>query len=462
MADPTIIVNTTASDQETYLVTQLLSNAFLRMVTRSVLDEDAQPQGTGLTGTFVRYKRMYLPLATLTEAVTPPPNEFTVETVTYTLDQWGDYVLTSDLVPLTTKHPLMEQINTLLADSAARLIDREVQIVWLAGTNIQYGDGTVSTRATITAAMKMDHTTYTAARVTLFDSGAKPRGGPSTEYEEGGEGSSPSLFGAAAYIAFAGPQVIADIGTPSPNFGTWVSAQTYADPSKVLAGERGEAGGIRWIETNFIPRFKLLGDTTEANVSGTDFGTNTPTVTASTTGGSLTAGTYFYKATRKNLLYGFEEDISIAHSTAVGGATTGSFAFAFPASTTHVWNLYFDKTAGGGTNLDANLDLVQANIVGGTTVTVTAVEAGSTNPPPSTPTAAGAQTIHPVYIIGKDFCSWIGLQQLRRYSSGDTVTVADPLMQRHSEGYKFCSKAVIKNQLYMLRVEVASGYSSTR
>ena len=44
----------------------------------------------------------------------------------------------------------------LLADNAARVMDREVTNVCLAGTNVTYGDGTVTTRTNITAAMVLD------------------------------------------------------------------------------------------------------------------------------------------------------------------------------------------------------------------------------------------------------------------------------------------------------------------
>jgi N4-gp56 family major capsid protein len=465
MADE-ILVETTSSDQESFLVTELLSNAWMALRCKAVLDEVTQPKGTGETGTFVRYVRMNLPTSTLSEFATPDPNTFTVETVTYTLDYWGDYVLTSTRVHLTTKHPLMDAITRLLADSAQRLIDREVQIVWLAGTNIQYGDGTVTARSSITSSMTMDHTVYSQAYVTLVEGGARPRGGPTgTDIEVGGEGSSTSLTGAKHFVAFCGPQVIKDLQTPSTSFGTWASVMTYNNPEAVYAGEQGMIGDIRFIETNFIPRFKLLGGTTEANVSGTDDGTNTPVVTAVNGGGSLTSSTtYFYKVTRKNLLYGFEEDISIAHSMA--SAATGdneSFTFDFSSLTAgFVYNLYFDKTQAGGTSADSNLGLVSENIAVGTTVTVTTVATSSTTPPGSTGTAAGTQTIHPVYIIGADFCSYVGFKNLKTYVSGDEVTVNDPLKQRKSVGYDMSFKAVIKNQDYMLRVEVVSTFASSR
>ena len=47
----------------------------------------------------------------------------------------------------------MQQATELLADNAQRVIDREVQKVWLAGTNVFYGDNTVTSRGAITSAV---------------------------------------------------------------------------------------------------------------------------------------------------------------------------------------------------------------------------------------------------------------------------------------------------------------------
>lgn len=452
---PNITNSTITADQRKYLHAKLLRNAYLKLVCRDICEKVTMPDGMGLQATFVRYQRMNLPQATITEGIDPSNSSFSLASVTVTLDQWGDVLIVSDIAQLTAAHPLTTQVLKLLADNAARVMDREVQIVWLAGTNVMFGDGSVASRAAITTAMKMTDAVISKAFVSLEDGGAAPRGGPNgdKDYTEGGESSGSNIFGAQAYVAVAGPQVMADIRTTA-TLGTWLDVAMYNDPKRIYNMEVGRWLGIRWVATNFIPKFTMLGSTTAAVASGAAGGTGTPTITAVDGGGTLTsATTYWWKVTRKRKDRGFEEDISIRHSTdSTATADNESFSFDFTGlSTSYVYNLYF-----GTADADASLFLASSNIESGATVVVTAVPAG-VNPPANVNTT-GTPTIHPVYIHGADSCAWVGLQNLKVYTSKDEATTDNPLLLRKTFGYKFLGKTVILNQLFMLRVEVASGF----
>lgn len=457
------ITNSTISlDQEKFLVNKLLDRSLLRLVMGGLCDNISMKEGVGLTAYMVRYKRMNVPLSTLTEGTTPTGSSFELEQVTVTLDQWGDFLELTDVAQLTAKHPLMTQCTELLADNAARVMDREITLVMLAGTNIQYGDGSVTARSSITNSMTISDTIIQKLRVTLVDAGAPPRGGPSGDARQ--VAAQGNFQNGNSYVAVCGPQVIGDVQRPNNSFGTWVSAATYNNAKALYNSEVGTWQGIRFVETNFIPKFTLLGNITTAVTSGQAFGTNTPVVTAVDGGGSLTSGaTYFYKVTRKDKLRGFEENISIAHSTAA--AATGdneSFTFNFSSLTAgYVYNLYFDKTAGGGTGADSNLGLVSANIEVGTTVTVTAAATSSTTPPTSlrsTNDSADPSAIHPVFIVAEAAMAWCGFYRSKVLVSAPGATVNDPLAQRRTVGYKFFGKAVIKDNTRLLRLEVASSY----
>jgi hypothetical protein len=476
-----IFASTSASDQEKYLADKLISRSMVRLVCASVLDPIQLPEGVGLTANFVRYNRMNVPLATLSEGVAPANSAFNLSLVQVTLDQWGDMVTISDVAQLTTKHPLVDQAIQLLSDNAQRVIDREIQLVWLAGTNIQYGDGSVTARSSITSGMKATDTVLHKARVTMVNNGAPPRGGPSggvvlgsigegegaKQKGEGtkglGSGGSKNFMQGQHYVAIAGPEALADIQSTSTSLGTFASVSMYRNETALYNGEVGTWLGFRWVETNFLPTFSTLGGTTAAVATGNAFGTNTPIVTAVNGGGALTsATTFFFKVTRKSLSDGFEDEISIPHSMA--STATGnneSFTFDFTGlATGNVYSLYFDTVTTGGTGTDATLGLVQANIAVGSVVTVTANPAATTNPPASV-TAAGVTSliIHPIYIVAEEFGSWVGLQQLRVMVSGDTPTIGgNELLQLKSIGYKFLGKAVIKDQLRILRLEVNTTY----
>lgn len=455
-----IVVATTSTDQEKFLVATLLKRSHIKLVMGSLCDKIKMKQGAGLTAYFVRYKRMATPLVTITEATDPANSSFTLEQVTVTLDEWGDIITVSSRAILTTSHPLIQQAVALLADNAARVMDREIQLVLLAGTNVQYGDGSVLTRRTVTSAMTLNDTIMGKARISLVRAGAPPKGGPSGDAKE--MAANGTYTRGQSYVAVCGPNVLDDITRPGANFGTWVAAQTYqsASGNNLYNYEIGTWRNFRWVETNFIPEFTLLGDSTTAVVSAAAGANGMPVVTAVDGGGTLTSATsYGFKVTRKDTLRGFEEVISIAHTmTSTNTANNESFTFAFPATTGVVYNLYFDSVQAGGSVTDALLGLVSANIAPGATVTVTAPALVAAGTPPDNilATDAALAAVYVVYIFADDCLSWVGFFDTQVMITPDQSIIGNVLKLKRAIGYKFYGKAVIKDQTRILRLEIAA------
>lgn len=469
-----ITMATTMNDQEKALAAKLIARSAIHLVCQSVCTMEKQPDGTGVTHYFIRYERTDVPVDPLTEGVTPAYTAMTNSQVSVELDQWGAVMAVTDRAKVTTKHPLVQETLNLLADSAQRVIDREIQNVWLSGTNIQYGDGSVTTRAGITSSMVLTEAIIGQARVTMVDAGASPRGGPeggiilgSSNAVAGTEMrqdvvSAPSKGGSINkgmnYVAITAPQVIQTL----LNATNFVSKNTYADTNNLYTSEVGVWMNIRWVESNFTPKFTLLGNTTAAVTSGNSFGTDTPVVTAVNGGGSLTSGvTYFYAVTAKKKDRGFEERISEAHSTAA--AATGnneSFTFDFTGvSDDYVYALYFDDTQAGSAGADADLRLYADNIESGDVVTVTAVATASTTKPANIHATGSSDpaTVFVVYIHGEGSTAWVGLRnfELKVATGADK---SDPLDQLTTMGWKYDGKAMIYAQERLLRLEIASTY----
>jgi N4-gp56 family major capsid protein len=436
-------------DQEKYLVAKLLDRSYINLVMASMCDKLSMKEGAGRTAFMVRYQRMNVPVATLTEGTTPADSVFSLQEVTVTLDQWGDWIEVTDVAELTTKHPVIQEATRLLADNAARVMDREITVVMLAGTNVIFGDGTPTARSGVDATMVVTDALLKRARALLTNDGAPPFGGPAGDAKE----ASKSYPRGSGYMLVCGPEVVNQISNPSVSYGTFVTTATHSDPSQLVTGEVAKWINFRIVESNFIPRFTRLGNTTEANASGSGFGVTGLTVTAAASGGSLTNGTYFYKVTRKNLLRGFEEEISIAHSTASGGGTA-SYTFVLPSTAGFVYNIYFDKTAGGGTNADSNLGLAFENAPAGATRVVTAIAGAATAAPPQS-INNNVSLVHPIFIVAQSALAWCGFYKTRMLMSTTGATKDDPLAQRRTLGYKFFGKAVIKDQTRLLRLEVA-------
>lgn len=465
MASTNTVNNTVVLDQAKYLSKRLLARSHLRCVMSSLCDQDQMQEGSGLTAYMVRYKRMNAPVTTLTEG-TPPAvaSTFTLEQVTVTLDQWGDFVQISDVAQLTANHPLMKAATDLLADNAARVMDREITQVILAGTNIQYGDGSVITRDTIQSTMKISDQSLQKARVTLVNAGAPPRGGPAGDARP--VAAQGNFANGSTYVAVCGPEVLSDIMQPSTSFGSFVSAAVYANTKALYNAEIGQWLGYRFVETNFLPKFVQLGNATVSIGSGAGTWANAGgitglTITTTLAGGLLGNATFGLKITRKDLLRGFEEAISQVKTITTGGATA-KLTFTMPSTAGYVYNVYLDTVAGGGSTSDALLSAIYTNLAAASVSNYTsAVPANVANPPASLRSSGDGfdpAAIYPVFIFGEAAVGWVGFYKAKFLMSGSGAEKADPLAQFRTAGYKFFGKAVIKDGTRLLRIEAASTY----
>jgi N4-gp56 family major capsid protein len=73
------------------------------------------PEGRGTTYTAVRYNRLPLPFAPLSEGVPPVGQTMSISTVSATAQQWGDKVTITDVAELTIKHPVFKKAIELTA-----------------------------------------------------------------------------------------------------------------------------------------------------------------------------------------------------------------------------------------------------------------------------------------------------------------------------------------------------------
>ncbi len=449
-----IVVSTTSSDQEKMLAAQLLKRSQIKLVMASLCDKVKMEQGAGLTAYFIRYRRMNVPLSTITEATDPGNSSFSLDQVTVTLDEWGDIITVSSRAILTTKHPLIQQAVALLADNAARVMDREIQLVLLAGTNVQYGDGSVLTRRTVTSAMTLNEAVITKARITLVRAGAPAKGGPSDAKAVSATG---NYNNGQAYVAVCGPNVMGDLTRPGASLGTFAAIATYANQKALYNYEVGTWLGMRWVETNFIPEFSLFGNSTAAVATTAGFGTGTPTITTATTGGTIADGvTIYWKVTRVDLLRGFEEAISIQHTTAAtSSANTNKATFAMPSTAGYVYNVYVGATSG-----DANLFLNVSQAAASASSVVTTLSSGSTVTPPDNilETDTALALVHVVYIFADECLNWVGFFDTQVMITKDESIIGNVLKLKRAIGYKFYGKAMIKDQTRILRLEVASTY----
>ncbi len=184
---------------------------------------------------FRKMKPLAKNLNTITEGITPAGSKMTVVPLTATLNQYGDYIEQTDLIEMTAIDNTVVEATKLLADQAGRTIDTVVRDVLQTGTNVNYcsiKNGSTYTPCT----SRMNLTENAKLRVVdVFKAAAQLKAA-----------NAPTIDG--KYVAIIHPHVAFDLMQESGD--AWVDIKKYAEPDKILNGELGCLGGVRFVESS--------------------------------------------------------------------------------------------------------------------------------------------------------------------------------------------------------------------
>ena len=375
--------------------------------------------GNGKTWTATRYNRVTLPTTALTEGTTPDGSSLTTTQVTGTAEQWGAYITLTDVSMLTLFHPALVKSNELLGKNAAELIDREIQDVIEATTSINY---TMTGRAEITATGVLETSDVLQAVAQLRDNGAE-------EYD------------GSNYVGVIDPLVEADMVLDT----SFIAAAQYSNIKALYAGEIGTWMGVRWIRSNNIRKiygFGLLTSGTYCTTGAT---------------GSLRTGTYEIQWVGRdtNGLH-----TSIAKSDPIVVGTSGvCIDFVVPNTPSgYLWDLYWVRGTGSTPLLSATNTSRTGDATGAITGQTSVADTGGTGQVEAPIAPATGITIHNVYVFGKGAFGVIDLTGIQRTLTPAQASDSDPLEQRRKTGWKAFFKAVILNDDFMKKIEVASAF----
>lgn len=365
--------------------------------------------GSSKTVRFNIFPDFALPGSTLSEGVDPAGSTLSSSYVEAVAEQWGDVVAVTDIAELTIKHPIMAVIQDRMARQAGRLIDREIQAVLKAGTNVRYANAAAG-RASLATTDILDRDDIKLAVAKLRLSGAEPMDG---EY----------------YVGVMTPGVEADLNA----FDNFILAKAYAgDSAPLYTGEIGKYLGVRWVRSNFMPILKTTATTNPGATSK-----------AATTGGSLAnSTTYYFKVVAREIESGFESVVYAQDSQATGGSDT-LINITMPASTSYVYDLYVG-TVSGTTYLHSSRNAAAAVVAVSTCPT-------SGNTAPVTP---GTNVVcNTTYIFGKGAYGIVDLQNLQFFMTPDQSLPGNVLRLVRYMGWKVMLKSVILNQNFMVQIE---------
>ena len=212
-------------EMKTYYDRNLIENASPELVHDQWAQTRNIPKNGGKTIEFRKYDELPKATTPLTEGVTPTGKAMNVTKIEATVKQYGDFIGLSDMLILTAIDNNIVEATTLIGSQAGRTLDTVSREVLNAGTNVQYAEGQVTSRANLTSAMKLTVKAVKMAVRTLKKQNAKRIGG--------------------YYYGIVNPDCSYDLTEDA----RWVDAVKYKNPERIYNGEIGEIEGVRFVET---------------------------------------------------------------------------------------------------------------------------------------------------------------------------------------------------------------------
>ena len=230
-ADPTH--NDLSAEMKTFYDMTLIDEAQANLVHDQFGQKRPIPKNGGKTIEFRKFAPLAKALTPITEGVTPDGNTLNVSTVTAGVSQYGDFIVQSDVLELTALDNTILESTKLLGRQAGLTLDTVTRNVLQAATNVSYAskwaDGVetpVEEREDMdaTSVLKVDTVNQVVAKLRSVNA--------------------PTIDG--KYVAVIHPFAAYDL-MRDPE---WIDAHKYATPENLYAGEIGEIGGVRFVQSS--------------------------------------------------------------------------------------------------------------------------------------------------------------------------------------------------------------------
>lgn len=232
-ATQTTAQDSLSAEMKTFYDMTLIDEASANLVHDQFGQKRPIPKNGGKTIEFRKFSPLAKATTPLTEGVTPSGNSLTVTNITATVQQYGDFIVQSDVLELTALDNTILEATKLLGRQAGATLDTVVRNVLQAGTNVTYcpklaADGTetaVTSRAGLdaTAQLTVDVVNQVVAKLRAQNA--------------------PTING--KYVAIIHPYVAYDLMRDP----AWIDAHKYAQPENLYEGELGEIGGVRFVQS---------------------------------------------------------------------------------------------------------------------------------------------------------------------------------------------------------------------
>ena len=249
-----------SDEMKTYYSDYLIDLASAKLIHDQFGQKHPIPKNGGKIIEFRKYSPLPKSLGVLVEGVTPDGQKLTVSTITSEVRQYGGYIELSDVLILTAIDNNLVQATKLIGKQAGATLDTITREVLNGGTNVQYAEGQVSSRAALNGGQSTasDNHYLTVKAIKKAVRYLKTQNA-----EKIGD----------SYVAIIHPDISYDL-TNDPE---WKDVKVY-DPKDWYEGEIGKIAGVRFVETTEAKIFKASKFTASAS---------SLTVAANVTGGTV-------------------------------------------------------------------------------------------------------------------------------------------------------------------------------
>lgn len=242
-------------EMKTYYDMTLIDYAQANLVHGQFAQKKPIPKGSGKTIEFRKFAPLAKATTPLVEGVTPQGKSLTVTDITATVEQYGDFIVMSDMLDLTAIDPVIVEATKLLGRQAGLTLDTVVRNQMHSGTNVFYcpkkdSDGNeteVLSRANLdkTCVLTVDVVMQVVAELDAQNA--------------------PRIDG--DYVAIIHPYAAYDL-MRDPE---WMDAHKYATPENIYEGELGKIAGVRFVKSSEAKIYSGSGCPTGLGVFGTIF-----------------------------------------------------------------------------------------------------------------------------------------------------------------------------------------------
>jgi N4-gp56 family major capsid protein len=428
MPDVATTFATISSDApNVYIGRQMYQLAEKKMALGQFARKYELPQRNSKTLRVVRYKRLALPTATLTEGTPPDAVALAVENVDVTVEQWGIVVLLTDVGLITTVHPALQIAIERTSLAMVEVLEREMAETLLGGSAVVF-PGAVTTRAGLVAGNVMATETILKATTQLRALGAAD-------------------FDGGLYGGVISPQSEADMLAADTVFRT---VESFAHVRRFEVGEIGVYGGTRWVRGNFLPILKGV-----AAPDGAAATAEKAQVAIVNGGGALAQGNYKVRIVARDLNTDYERKISQdSGNFAADAGNDDRLSVTFPSSANYVYDVYMTQVGGAVFFLKASRQAASSVLL------ISTQPAGNEATAPAPP-ASGVE-VYIAWVFGKDGFGRVELNgmSLQAYLTPPGASWSNPLAQGRKCGAKIAWKCFIIDNAFFVRIETGSAYPS--